>query len=62
MAFRGHGQTLRVHKTRAGLKYFVFEGMRFIVSGDKLTRASFVVGTSYMDYHQVRSFHWCALV
>ncbi|KAL3158258.1 hypothetical protein ABBQ38_010509 [Trebouxia sp. C0009 RCD-2024] len=52
MAFRGHGQTLRVHKTRAGLKYFVFEGMRFIVSGDKLTRASFVVGTSYMDYHQ----------
>lgn len=52
LAFQGHGQTLRVRKTQAGMKYFVFEGMRFIVDNGKLNRASFEVGASYMDYHQ----------
>lgn len=52
LAFQGHGQTLRVRYTQAGTKFFVFEGMRFIVNNDKLQRASFKVSTSYMGYHQ----------
>lgn len=52
LAFRGHGQTLRIRKTQAGMKFFIFEGMRFIVNDGKLHRASFEVGTSYMEYHQ----------
>lgn len=57
LAFQGHGKTLRVRKTQAGVKYFVFEGMRFIVDNGKLSRASFEVGASYMDYHQASIWH-----
>ena len=51
-AFQGRGQTLPICKTHAGLHYFVFEGMRFIVSNGKLYRAGLTVGTSYTDFHQ----------
>lgn len=52
LAFQGQGQTLNTKKTHAGLQYFEFEGMRFIVSGGKTYRASLTVGSCYMDFHQ----------
>ena len=53
LAFQGRGQTLSVRHTQAGLRFFVFEGMRFIVKDGKLQRASLTVGDTYMDLHQV---------
>ncbi|DBA79898.1 TPA: hypothetical protein ACH3X1_008116 [Trebouxia sp. C0004] len=52
LAFQGRGQTLHIKKTHAGLQYFVFEGMRFIVTDGKLYRASLTAGSCYMDFHQ----------
>lgn len=52
LAFQGRGQTLYTKKTHAGLQYFVFEGVRFIVSDGKPYRASLTVGSCYMDFHQ----------
>jgi len=39
-------------KTNAGLEYFMFEGMRFMVNDGKLYRARLMVGPSYLDFHQ----------
>ena len=55
LAFQGHGQTLRIKATQAGLNFFIFEGMRFIVGDGKLYMATLTAGTTLQDFHQVRA-------
>lgn len=48
---RGTYTTVPIRRSRGGQKFFLHQGIRFLVKDGSVYRASFSVGEDYADFH-----------